>query len=99
LRHRHEHRPHAGRSRAAVLRHPRADPTDRGEGAAEAEAPEPVAEAEELSRPVTSVEDTAARIIAIYAGAVVEERRAWLTYGELAARLGRPGQANLLQAS
>ncbi len=42
LRHRHEHRPHAGGSRPAVLGHPRAHPADRGEGAAEAEASEPV---------------------------------------------------------
>ena len=42
LRHRHEHRPHAGRGRPAVLRHPRAHPPDRGQGAAQAEAPEPV---------------------------------------------------------
>ena len=48
LRHRHEHRPHAGRGRPAVLGHPRAHPPDRGQGAAEAEAPEPVAEAAEL---------------------------------------------------
>ena len=38
LRHRHEHRPHAGRSRPAVLGDARAYPPDRGEGAAEAEA-------------------------------------------------------------
>ena len=42
LRHRHEHRPHARGGRPAVLRHPRAHPPDRGEGAAQAEAPEPV---------------------------------------------------------
>ena len=41
LRHRHEHRSHAGGSRPAVLGDPRADPADRGEGAAEAEASEP----------------------------------------------------------
>ena len=41
LRHRHEHRPHAGRGRPAVLGDPRAHPPDRGEGAEEAEAPEP----------------------------------------------------------
>ncbi len=43
LRHRHEHRSHAGGSRPAVQRHPRTHPADRGEGAAEAEAsvPEP----------------------------------------------------------
>jgi len=40
LRHRHEHGPHAGGSRPAVLGHPRAHPADRGEGAAEAEASE-----------------------------------------------------------
>ena len=49
LRHRHEHRPHAGRGRPAVLGDPRAHPPDRGQGAAEAEASEPVAEAEEFS--------------------------------------------------
>ncbi len=43
LRHRHEHRSHAGRGRAAVQRDARAYPADRGEGAAEAEASEPVA--------------------------------------------------------
>ena len=48
LRHRHEHRPHARRGRPAVLGHPRAHPPDRGEGAAEAEASEPVAEAAKL---------------------------------------------------
>ena len=48
LRHRHEHRPHARRGRPAVLGHPRAHPPDRGQGAAEAEASEPVAEAAEL---------------------------------------------------
>ena len=39
LRHRHEHRPHAGRGRPAVLGHPRAHPPDRSQGAAQAEAP------------------------------------------------------------
>ena len=48
LRHRHEHRPHAGRSRPAVLGDPRAHPPDRGQGAAEAEASEPEPEAAEL---------------------------------------------------
>ena len=43
LRHRHEHRSHAGGSRPAVFRDARAHPPDRGEGAEEAEAPEPVA--------------------------------------------------------
>ena len=38
LRHRHEHGPHAGRSRPAVQRNARTHPADRGEGAAEAEA-------------------------------------------------------------
>jgi RNA polymerase sigma factor (sigma-70 family) len=41
LRHRHEHRPHAGRSRPAVLGDPRTHPPDRGQGAAQAEASEP----------------------------------------------------------
>ena len=45
LRHRHEHRPHAGRSRPAILGDPRAHPPDRGQGAAQAQASEPVAEA------------------------------------------------------
>ena len=40
LRHRHEHRPHAGGSRPAVLGHARAHPPDRGQGAAQAQAPE-----------------------------------------------------------
>ena len=48
LRHRHEHRPHARRGRPAVLGHPRAHPPDRGQGATQAEAPEPQPEAEEL---------------------------------------------------
>jgi len=48
LRHRHEHRPHAGRSRPAILGDPRAYPPDRGQGAAQAEAPVAVKEAEEL---------------------------------------------------
>jgi DNA-directed RNA polymerase specialized sigma subunit len=42
LRHRHEHRPHARRGRPAVLGDPRTHPPDRGQGAAEAQAPEPV---------------------------------------------------------
>ncbi len=45
LRHRHEHRPHPGRSRPAVLGDERAHPADRGQGAAEAEASEQVKEA------------------------------------------------------
>ncbi len=39
LRHRHEHRPHAGRGRPAILGDARAHPPDRGQGAAQAEAP------------------------------------------------------------
>jgi DNA-directed RNA polymerase sigma subunit (sigma70/sigma32) len=42
LRHRHEHRSHAGGSRAAILGDTRTHPADRSEGAAEAEASEPV---------------------------------------------------------
>ena len=37
------HRPHAGRSRQAVRRDARAHPPDRGQGAAQAQAPEPLA--------------------------------------------------------
>jgi RNA polymerase primary sigma factor len=48
LRHRHEHRPHAGGSRPAVLGHARTHPPDRGQGAAQAQAPEPVAQAAQL---------------------------------------------------
>ena len=48
LRHRHEHRPHAGGGRPAVLGDPRAHPPDRGQGAAQAQAPEPVAQAAQL---------------------------------------------------
>ena len=48
LRHRHEHRPHAGGSGPAVLGDARAHPPDRGEGAAEIEAPEPEPQAAEL---------------------------------------------------
>ena len=50
LRHRHEHRPHAGGSRPAVLGDARAHPTDRGQGAAQAEAPEPVKDSQKLPR-------------------------------------------------
>ena len=53
LRHRDEHRPHAGRSRPAVQRHPRTDPPDRGEGAEEAEASVKVAEVEVVPGSVT----------------------------------------------
>jgi DNA-directed RNA polymerase sigma subunit (sigma70/sigma32) len=48
LRHRHEHRPHAGRSRPAVQRDARTHPPDRSQGAAQAEASVKVAEAAEL---------------------------------------------------
>ena len=48
LRHRHEHRPHAGGGRPAVLGHPRAHPPDRGQGAAQAQASEPLAQAAQL---------------------------------------------------
>ena len=48
LRHRHEHRPHAGGSRPAVLGHARAHPPDRGQGAAQAQAPEPLAQTAQL---------------------------------------------------
>ena len=48
LRHRHEHRPHPRRGRPAVLGDPRAHPPDRGEGAAQAEAPVAEPEAAEL---------------------------------------------------
>ena len=50
LRHRHEHRPHAGGGRPAVLRHARAHPPDRGQGAAQAEAPLALAQAPQLPR-------------------------------------------------
>ena len=50
LRHRHEHRPHAGRGRPAILGHPRAHPPDRGQGPAQAQAPVAVAEAAQLPR-------------------------------------------------
>ncbi len=48
LRHRHEHRPHARGSRPAILGHPRTHPPDRGQGAQEAQAPEPLTEAAQL---------------------------------------------------
>ena len=50
LRHRHEQRPHAGGGRPAVLGDARAHPADRGQGAAEAQAPEPIKDAQELPR-------------------------------------------------
>ena len=49
LRHRHEHRPHAGRSRPAILGDARTHPSDRGEGAAQAEASVSVQKTAELS--------------------------------------------------
>ena len=48
LRHRHEHRPHARRSRQAVRRHARAHPSDRSEGAAQAASSEPQRAAAQL---------------------------------------------------
>ena len=50
LRHRHEHRPHSGRGRPAILGDARAHPPDRGQGAAQAEAPEPQPQAPQLPR-------------------------------------------------
>ena len=50
LRHRHEHRPHAGGSRPAILGDARAHPPDRSQGAAQAQAPDPDPEAEEFPR-------------------------------------------------
>jgi RNA polymerase primary sigma factor len=50
LRHRDEHRPHAGRSRQAVRRHARAHPPDRGQGAAEAPASVAFGKAAQLPR-------------------------------------------------
>ena len=48
LRHRHEQGPHAGGGRPAVLGDARAHPPDRGQGATEAEAPEPVKDTQKL---------------------------------------------------
>jgi RNA polymerase sigma factor (sigma-70 family) len=48
LRHRHEHRPHPRGSRQAVRCHARADPADRGQGAAQAAPPEPQRAAAQL---------------------------------------------------
>ena len=50
LWHRHEHRPHARGGRPAVLGHPRAHPPDRGQGAAQAQAPLALAQAAQLPR-------------------------------------------------
>jgi DNA-directed RNA polymerase sigma subunit (sigma70/sigma32) len=52
LRHRHEHRSHPRRGRAAVQRDPRAYSPDRGQGAPEAQASEPQPEDAQLPRPV-----------------------------------------------
>src|SRR5690606_24603325 len=46
----HEYRPHAGRGRQAVRCDARAHPPDRGQGAAQAAAPEPLGAAAELPR-------------------------------------------------
>src|SRR5690606_21837460 len=48
LRHRHEYRPYARRGRSAVLGDARAHPPDRGQGAAQAQAPLAEPEAAEL---------------------------------------------------
>ena len=50
LRHRHEHRPHARGGRPAILGDARAHPPDRGQGAPEAQAPQPLAQAAQLPR-------------------------------------------------
>ncbi len=49
LRHRDEHRPHAGRSGQAVRRDARAHPPDRGQGDPQAQAPEPLGQAAHAS--------------------------------------------------
>ena len=48
LWHRHEHRPHAGRSRPAILGDARTYPSDRGEGAAQAQASVALAQTAQL---------------------------------------------------
>jgi DNA-directed RNA polymerase sigma subunit (sigma70/sigma32) len=48
FRHRHEYRPHAGRGRPAVLADARAHPPNRGQGAKEAQAREPVKDSQKL---------------------------------------------------
>jgi DNA-directed RNA polymerase sigma subunit (sigma70/sigma32) len=53
VRHRHEHRPHAGRGRPAVLGDTRAHPADRGEGTAEAQTPQLIKDSQELPRSLT----------------------------------------------
>ena len=54
LRDRDEYRSHAGRGRPAVQRDPRAYSPDRGEGAPQAEAPQPQPQDAQLPRPVGS---------------------------------------------
>ena len=53
LRHRYEHRSHAGGSRPAVLGDARTHPPDRGQGAAQAQAPLALAQAAVLPRQLT----------------------------------------------
>jgi uncharacterized coiled-coil protein SlyX len=55
LRHRHEHRPHAGGSGPAVLGDARAYPPDRGQGAAQAQASEPQPQAAQLPRQLSGI--------------------------------------------
>ena len=50
IRHRHEQGSHAGGGRPAVLVDARAHQADRGQGAAEAEAPEPIKDSQKLPR-------------------------------------------------
>src|SRR5262249_18263962 len=50
VRPRNDQRPHAGGSRQHVLGHSRAHPPDRGQGASQAEAPEPVEGSQNLPR-------------------------------------------------
>ncbi len=50
LRHRREGEPHARRGRPGLRRHARADPPDRGQGAAQAAASQPVASAQVVRR-------------------------------------------------
>ena len=50
FRHRHEHRPHARGGRPAIFGDPRAYPPDRGQGAPQAQASEPVAPAQKFPR-------------------------------------------------
>ena len=60
LRHRDEHRPHAGRSGQAVRRDARAHPPDRGQGDPQAQAPEPLGQAAHL--PGQPLEAATARV-------------------------------------